>query len=109
MKIILDTSYKSNEKIIKIQKIRNNYRIVYIIFGIIGLLLMVFFFYSIVNYFFIFEEAKYDIPQSFIFSGLLRFIFDIIFWAFIVELRMCGIHIYNKGFYNLINYIYEIN
>ena len=109
MKIILDTTYKSNEKINKIQKITNNYRIVYIIFGIIGLLLMVFFFYSIVNYFFIFEEAKYDIPQSFIFSGLLRFIFDIIFWAFIVELRMCGIHIYNKGFYNLINYIYEIN
>ena len=109
MKLILNTSYKPEQKLIQAEKIMKNYKTIYLIFGILALLLMVFFFYSTINYFYVFEEAKYDIPQSFILSGLLRFIFDIILWAFITELRVCGIQIHNKGFYDLINKIYEIN
>ena len=109
MKLILNTSYKSKDKLNKVEKIMKDYKIIYLISGIVALLLMVFFFYSTINYFYVFEEAKYDIPQSFILSGLLRFIFDIILWAFITELRVCGIQIHNESFYNLINKIYEIN
>ena len=70
---------------------------------------MIFFLYSITNYFYVFEDAKYDIPQYVILSGLLRLIFDIIFWAFIIELRVCSIQTHFGGFYNLVNKIYELN
>ena len=109
MKIILNEDYNINTKNNKIKKIAHNYKIVFIFFGILALLLMVFFFYSMVNYFTIFEDAKYDIPQSFLLSGLLIFIFDIILWAFFAELRLCSIQSHNEGFYNFINKLYEMN
>ena len=70
---------------------------------------MIFFFYSTINYFYVFEDAKYDIPQSFLLSGLLRFVFDIILWAFMVELRVCSMEIRHGDAYNLINKLYEMN
>ena len=109
IKILLNTSYKPEEKDNRIGTLKKKYDIIFLIFGILALLLMVFFFYSTINYFYVFDEAKYDIPQSFLLSGLVRFIFDIIFWAFIVELRVCSIQTHFGGFYNLINKIYEIN
>ena len=109
IKILLNTSYKPEEKDNRIGTLKKKYDIIFLIFGILALLLMVFFFYSTINYFYVFDEAKYDIPQSFLLSGLVRFIFFIIFWAFIVELRVCSIQTHFGGFYNLINKIYEIN
>ena len=109
MKILLNIEYKTDEKNNKINKITKCYKIIFIIFGVLALLLLIFFFYSNINYFYVFEDAKYDIPQSFLLSGLLRFIFDIILWAFMVELRVCSMEIRHGDAYNLINKLYEMN
>ena len=109
IKILLNIDYTHQIKKEQIKLISQKYKIIYIIFGILTLFLMVFFFYSIVVYFYVFEDAKYDIPQSFILSGLLRFIFDILLWSFITELRICSLQTRFDGFYNLINKVYEIN
>ena len=109
IKILLNIDYTHQIKKEQIKLISKKYKIIYIIFGILALFLMVFFFYSIVVYFYVFEDAKYDIPQSFILSGLLRFIFDILLWSFITELRICSLQTRFDGFYNLINKVYEIN
>ena len=42
-------------------------------------------------------------------NSVLRFIFDILLWSFINELRVCSIQTHFEGFYNLINKVYEIN
>ena len=109
IKILLNIDYTHQIKKEQIKLISKKYKIIYIIFGILALFLMVFFFYSIVVYFYVFEDAKYDIPQSFMLSGLLRFIFDILLWSFITELRICSLQTRFDGFYNLINKVYEIN
>ena len=109
MKILLNILYKPEEKNNAIKKIAKNYKVIFIIFGIIAFLFMIFFFYSVTIYFSVFENAKYDIPQSFLLSGLLRFIFDIILWSFITELRVCSIQTHYEGFYDVVNKIYEMN
>ena len=70
---------------------------------------MGFFLYSITNYFVIFDEAKFDITISFIFSGLIRFIFDIIFWAIIANIRILSIDAHNEEFYTFTRGISEFN
>ena len=109
IKIVLNTSFKINNKHFRINKITQKYKIIYIIFSILALIIMVFFMYSITNYFFIFDDAKYDITQSFILSGLVRLIFDLILWGVISKLRVHSIKIRNETYYNIINKIYEIN
>ena len=109
MKVILNISYDQRNKNEQLKIIANNYKFIFIIFSILAFALMIFFFYSMTIYFYIFEDAKYDIPQSFLLSGLLRFIFDIVLWSFINELRVCSIQTHFEGFYNLINKVYEIN
>jgi hypothetical protein len=109
MKIFLNIHLKDEEKIIKYRNISKKYKIIYVVFGILALLLMAFFFYSISNYFVVFEDAKYDIPQSFILSGLIRFIFDIILWAIIANTRMLSIDTHNEDFYAFTLGISEIN
>ena len=109
MKIILNTSFHINNKHFRINRITHKYKIIYICFAILALIIMIFFFYSITNYFFVFDDAKYDITQSFILSGLIRFIFDTLLWTIISKLRVHSIKIYNEKYYNIINKIYEIN
>ena len=70
---------------------------------------MGFFFYSITNYFVIFEDAKYDIPQSFLLSGLIRFIFDFLIWAIISNIRKLSIESHNNDFYGFVRVISEMN
>ena len=109
MKILLNPVIQSEEKNNEIKQIAKTFKIIFIIFGIIAFLLMIFFFYSVTIYFSVFENAKYDIPQSFLLSGLIRFIFDIILWSFITELRVCSIQTHFGGFYDIVNKIYELN
>ena len=109
IKILLNPIIKSEEKNNEIKKIAKTFKIIFIIFGIIAFFLMIFFFYSVTIYFSVFENAKYDIPQSFLLSGLIRFIFDIILWSFITELRVCSIQTHFGGFYDIVNKIYELN
>jgi hypothetical protein len=109
MRAFLNPKMKEQEKINKYKRISNNYKIIYIVFGILAVILMGFFFYSICNYFVIFEEAKYDIPQSFILSGLIRFIFDIILWSIIANVRILSIDTHNEDFYAFTRGIGEVN
>ena len=109
MKILLNIIYKPEEKHNEIKNIAKNYKIIFILFGIIALLLMIFYFYSVTIYFSVFENDKYDIPQSLLLSGLLRFIFDIILWSFITELRVCSIQTHFEEFYDIVNKLYEMN
>ena len=87
LKAYLNLDLNEKEKNIKYMKIAKKFKIVFIIYGFLALLIMVFFFYSITNYFVIFDDAKYDIPPYFILSGLIRFILDIIIWAIISNIR----------------------
>ena len=57
----------------------------------------------------IFDDAKYDIPQSFILSGLIRFIIDIIIWAIIANIRILSVESHSSDFYRFIRGISEIN
>ena len=109
LKAYLNPNLKEKDKIAKYQKISKKYKIIFIIFGIFALLLMGFFFYSITNYFVIFDDAKYDIPQSFILSGLIRFILDIIIWAIIANIRSTSIESHNIDIYGCIRIISELN
>ena len=109
LKVYLRTDLTENEKKIKYKKISKNYKIIFIIFGFLALLLMGFFFYSITNYFVIFEDAKYDIPQSFLLSGLIRFIFDFLIWAIISNIRKLSIESHNNDFYGFVRIISEMN
>ena len=109
LKIYLNTDLMQKEKIENYKKISKKYKIVYIVFGTLALLLMVFFFYSITNYFLVFEDAKYDIPQSFLLSGLIRFILDIIIWAIIANIRKLSIDSHSYETYGCIRGICEIN
>ena len=109
MKIVLNTSFQINNKYFRVNRIASKYKILYIFCSILALIVMIFFFYSITNYFFVFDDAKYDITQSFILSGLIRFVFDTLLWAIISKLRVHSIKIYNEKYYNIINKIYEIN
>ena len=109
IKILLNGAYKQDIKYFKMKLVIKRYRIIYLVFGILAFLLMLFFFYSTINYFFVFEDAKYDIPQSFILSGLMRFIFDIILWLILALLRVYSINMYEENLYKIINKIYEIN
>ena len=109
MKAYLNINLEESERINKFKRISKNYKIIYIVFGILALLLMGFFFYSITNYFVIFEDAKYDIPQSFILSGLIRFIFDIFLWAIIANSRMLSVDTHNEDFYAFTRGITEMN
>ena len=109
MRAFLNPNMKEQEKINKYKRISKNYKIIYIVFGILAVILMGFFFYSICNYFVIFEEAKYDIPQSFILSGLIRFIFDIILWSIIANVRILSIDTHNEDFYAFTRGIGEVN
>ena len=109
LKVYLNTDLKESEKKRKYERISKKYKIIFIIFGFLALLLMVFFFYSITNYFVIFEDAKYDIPQSFILSGLIRFIFDFLIWAIISNIRKLSIESYNNDFYGFVRVLSEMN
>ena len=109
MKILLNLDYGIKIKKEQLKLIANKYKIIFIFFSILAFALMIFFLFSITTYFYVFENAKYDIPQSFLLSGLLRFIFDLLLWSFINELRICSMQTHFDGFYNLINKIYEIN
>ena len=109
MKIFLDPNISKEEKFRKYHKISAKYKIIYIIFATLGMLLMAFFFYSITNYFVIFDDAKYDIPQSFILSGLSRFILDIIIWIIIANVRKLSVESHNDDFYGFVRGIYELN
>ena len=109
MKILLNPVIQSEEKNNEIKQIAKTFKIIFVIFGIIAFLLMIFFFYSVTIYFSVFENAKYDIPQSFLLSGLIRFIFDILLWSFITELRVCSLQTHFGGFYDIVNKIYELN
>ena len=109
MRAYLNPNLKEQEKINKFKKISKNYKTIFIVFGILAFLLMGFFFYSICNYFVIFEDSKYDIPQSFILSGLIRFIFDILLWSIIANIRMLSIDSHNEDFYAFTRGISEIN
>ena len=109
LKIYLNTELMQKDKIDNYKKISKKYKIIYIIFGALSLLLMAFFFYSITNYFVIFEDAKYDIPQSFLLSGLIRFILDIIIWAIIANIRKLSIESHSYETYGCVRGICEIN
>ena len=109
MKVILNKAYKRDIKLYKFRKTAKKYRNRFLFVGILALCLMIFFFYSTINYFYVFEEAKYDITQSFILSGLLRVVFDFLFWGIIAGMRVFSIRFRFKCFYNLINKISEIN
>ena len=109
LEIYLNTELLQKEKIENYKKITKKYKIIYIIFAILALFIMAFFFYSITNYFMIFEDAKYDIPQSFLLSGIIRFIFDIIIWAIIVNIRILSIESHSYETYGCIRAICEIN
>ena len=109
LKTLLNPELKDNEKIEKYKKILKKYKIIFIIFGTLALLLMVFFFYSITNYFVVFDDAKYDIPQWFILSGLLRFLLDIIIWLIIANIRTLSVESYNSDLYGCVRGICEIN
>ena len=109
LKILLNPDLKENEKVGKYKKLSQKYKIIFIIFGTLALLFMVFFFYSITNYFVIFDDAKYDIPQSFILSGLIRFIIDIIIWAIIANIRILSVESHSSDFYGFVRGISEIN
>ena len=109
MKILLNLSYDIKTKKEELKLIANKYKVIFIFFSILAFALMIFFLFSVTTYFYIFEDAKYDIPQSFLLSGVLRFIFDLLLWSFINELRLCSMQTHFDGFYNLINKVYEIN
>ena len=109
IKIILNTQYNPNDKFFRIRKVTEKYEKIYLFVSILVLLIMIFFLYSLVNYFFVFEESKYDITQSFLLSGLIRFVFDIILWTIIIGLRYCSIKLHYRGFYNLLKKLYEMN
>ena len=109
LKILLNPDLKENDKIGKYKKLSQKYKNIFIIFGTFALLFMVFFFYSITNYFVIFDDAKYDIPQSFILSGLIRFIIEIIIWAIIANVRVLSVESHSSDFYRFIRGISEIN
>ena len=109
IKIILNTNYNPRDKFFRIRKITETYEKIYIFISILALFLMIFFFYSLVNYFYVFEEAKYDITQSFLLSGLIRFVFDIIILTIIIGLRYCSIKLHKRKFYNIVTKLYEIN
>ena len=70
---------------------------------------MVFFSYSMCNYFTIFNEAIYDIPQSFLLSGLIRFIFDILLWAILANTRKLSLESHSEDFYSFSRGICEMN
>ena len=107
--IYLNPDLKTKEKISKYKKISKKYTIIFLIFGTLALFLMAFFFYSLTNYFVIFDDAKYDIPQSFILSGLIRFILDLIVWAIIANIRITSIESRSSDAYGCIRGISEIN
>jgi hypothetical protein len=109
MKTYLSTYLNESQKKSKLKTISKNYKTLYIIFGIIALLLMVFFFYSITNYFFIFDDAQYDIPQSFLLSGLIRFIFDFLLLLIISNIRKFSIESGSEDSYSFSRAISEIN
>ena len=109
MKIVLNTSFQTNNKYFLVNRITRKYKIIYIFVAILALILMIFFCYSLTIYFFVFDDAKYDITQSFILSGLVRFVFDILLWGVISKLRKHSIKIHHEKYYNIINKIYEIN
>ena len=109
MKAYLSPDLNEFDKKNKLKAISKKYKILYIIFGIIVLLLMVFFFYSITNYFFIFDDAQYDIPQSFLLSGLIRFIFDFLLLLIISNIRKFSIESGSEDIYSFSRAISEIN
>ena len=109
MKILLNLSYDIKIKKEQLKLIENKYKIIFIFFSILAFALMIFFLFSLTTYFYVFEDGKYEIPQLFLFSGVLRFIFDLVLWSFINELRLCSMQTHFDGFYNLINKLYEIN
>ena len=109
MKIVLNTSFQTNNKYFLVNRITRKFKIIYIFVAILALILMIFFCYSLTIYFFVFDDAKYDITQSFILSGLIRFVFDILLWGVISKLRKHSIKIHHEKYYNIINKIYEIN
>ena len=109
MKLYLDPDKSKEDKFTIYKIISEKYKKIYIFFATLAMLLMTFFFYSITNYFVIFEDAKYDIPQSFILSGLVRFILDIIIWIIIANVRKLSVDSHSGDFYGFQSVIYELN
>ena len=109
MRTYLDPDMKDSQKRIKYKNISKKYKILYVIFGILAFIIMVFFSYSMCNYFTIFNEAIYDIPQSFLLSGLIRFIFDILLWAILANTRKLSLESHSEDFYSFSRGICEMN
>ena len=109
LKVYLGPDLTETDRKRKYAKISKKYKIIFIIFGILALLLMGFFLYSITIYFVIFEDAKFDIPISFILSGIIRFILDFLIWAIISNIRKLSIESHNNEFYGFTRVISEIN
>ena len=109
LKVYLDPDFTEADRKRKYGKISKKYKIIFIIFGILAFLLMGFFLYSITIYFVIFEDAKFDIPMSFILSGIIRFILDFLIWAIIANIRKLSIESHNNEFYGFTRVISEIN
>ena len=109
LKIVLYKNMKGEVKRDTVKYYTKRYKIVYIVFSILAILLMVFFYYSLTNYFYVFKDAIYEIPVGFVCSGVVRFVFDLIFWAIVACARVQSVKYKTDRSYKNVRGTCELN